>query len=311
MKQANIRTKSLSKWYGDVRGVSGINLEIEKGIIGLVGPNSAGKSTLINLICGLLAPSQGNVEILGEQAFGGIHFRRHVGVASQKESIYPFMTVLEFVTSLTQLHGFCKKEAKQLAISAIEKVQISHKLHQKAKTLSKGMRQSLKLAQAIAHHPKILLLDEILTGCDPLVKHHIKKLLREMAHEGATILLTSHNLKEIELLTDHVIILDRGKVVAHGTIEALQQRLKKENHSLRIHGRELRSLARKLLEHSETLEIRLTRSEQELFVTTTNAEMLYSYLTEIIVCNNYWVEKIIPVDHNLESLFRQLVGGIH
>ncbi|NUM35143.1 MAG: ABC transporter ATP-binding protein [Candidatus Brocadiae bacterium] len=308
-EQAVIVTKNLSKWYGDVRGILGVSLEIPKGITGLVGSNAAGKTTLLHLISGLLKPSQGEVQVLGESAFDGTHFRRQLGLCPQKEALYQHTTVLEFVSILTELHGFSPKEAKKKAQEAIEKVRLSHKIHQKIETLSKGMRQCVKLAQAIAHKPGILLLDEVLTGCDPLVKHHLKALFHEMAQEGATILITSHNLKELEELTDKIVVLDRGKMIAHGKISELQKQSKKQKNQISIEGENLRSLACDLLSYNDITGIEI--QEKGILVHTQDFEAFSLRLPGLFSEKDYKIKKIMPVTQNLESLFRFLVGGEH
>lgn len=308
MSEATIITKQLSKWYGEVRGVIGISLEIKPGIIGLVGPNGAGKTTLLNLMCGLLAPSQGSVEILGEPAFTGTHYRRFLGVVTQKEAIYPFMTVLDFITMMTRLHGFSLSESRTRAEKAIEEVLLGHKMHQKIYSLSKGMRQCLKLAQAIAHDPKILLLDELFTGCDPLVKHQLKQLLLEMANRQATILLSSHNLKEMELLTNEVVIIHCGKVAAQGKIADLQQQLKHNEHRVLIEGKELRQFAKKLFEFPDIVSLEL-RDEKHLTVETIDTTAFYQRLPELVVQGNFWIDRVQSLDQDLQSLFRYLVEG--
>lgn len=306
-----LEAKNLSKWYGDVRGILGVNLEIPKGITGLVGSNAAGKTTLLHLIAGLLKPSQGEVLVLGENSFSGTHFRRHLGLCPQKEALYQNITVFEFVSILTELHGFSSREARQKAIQAIEKVRISHKLNQKIETLSKGMRQCVKLAQAIAHDPEILLLDEVLTGCDPLVKHHLKELFKEMESQGATILITSHNLKEMEALTDQVVILDRGKMVAHGKIAELQKQAKKQENRVSIEGENLRSLACTLLSFQDVTGIEIQEDDRNILVSTKDFESFSLRLPRLLTEKDYRIKKIMPVTQNLESLFRFLVGGVH
>ncbi len=310
MESAEIRAENLSKWYGEIRGVSGINLDIHSGIVGLIGPNGAGKTTFLNLCCGLLEPSQGKITILGEPAFTGTRFRRQLGVVSQKDAVYPFMTVLEFVTVLTELHGFSKREAKERAVKAIERVQLGHKLHQRIEVLSKGMRQCLKLAQAIAHDPKILLLDELLTGCDPLVKYQIKTLLLEMVQHGATILLSSHNLKEMEALTQEVVIIHCGKIAAAGKIGELQQKLKHHEHKVLVQGTELRKLAQILLQHPEITGIEFKDNERSMMVQTMDPAMFYHKFTAILGTGEFRIEKILSQDQDLTSLFHYLVGEI-
>lgn len=309
MTEPSIIANQLSKWYGEVRGVIGINLEVKPGITGLVGPNGAGKTTLLNLMCGLLIPSQGAVKILGEPAFTGTNYRRFLGVVTQKEAVYPFMTVLDFVTMLAQLHGFSFTEAQQRAKQAICQVQLEHKTHQKIYALSKGMRQCLKLAQAIAHDPKILLLDELFTGCDPLVKHQLKQLLLDMASRGTTILLSSHNLKEMESLTDEVVIIHCGKVAAQGKISQLQQQFKHNEHKVLIEGKDLRPFAQQLFQFPDIVSVEL-RSNDRLTIETNDAEAFYQRLPEIVVKGNFWIEKVQSLDQDLQALFRYLVQGI-
>mgnify|MGYP006290625205 CR=1 FL=1 len=308
MKESPIIIENLSKWYGDVRGISGINLEIDKGITGLVGPNASGKTTLLNLICGLLIPSYGKVKIFGEEAFTGTNFKQHLGVAGQKESLYPFMTVLEFVTKFTQLQGFLKHDARKRAQKAIEQVRLTKKIDKKIYTLSKGMRQCLKIAQAIAHDPKILLLDEILNGCDPLVKHYIKNLLIEMEEKNTLILLSSHNLKEMESLTEKVAVIDRGKLVAHGKINELQEFLEKDNHWVSIEGSNIRKLGQILLSYPDVVEIKFV-TEDSLQVKTKDPIKFYKRFPSIICSKEHFdIKKIVPTNQNLQALFQNLTG---
>ena len=185
-----VETSHLSKWYGQVVGVNDLSLSIGPGVTGLLGPNGAGKSTLIKALVGQLRPSLGEARILGQKVWGNRAVLRHVGYCPEHESLYDDLTALEFTTALTRLHGFAPADAAKRARDTLARLGLADAMHRRLGEYSKGMRQRAKLAQAIAHDPAVLLLDEPLTGCDPLARHQVIGYIKELGATNSIIRAT-------------------------------------------------------------------------------------------------------------------------
>ena len=223
--------KSASKWYGQLLALNGANLELGPGIHGLVGSNGSGKTTLLRIASGLILPDEGSALIHGISTRNP-QARSLVGYAPETDSFYEEYTTIEFLTIMARLHGFRSGVAKRLAIQALEKVDLGDQAKKRLRGCSRGMRQRVKLAQAILHDPPLLLLDEPFSGVDPVVRGDLVGLFRTMAAGGRTILFSSHELDEVESLTDDILVLVRGRIVAVGNAMEIRQRL--DNHPCRV-----------------------------------------------------------------------------
>ncbi len=207
-----IQTKKLSKWYGNVLGLSDVTLQIEPGITGLLGPNGAGKSTFLKLITGQIKPNIGKVSINGQRIWNNYSLFSQIGFCPEQDSFYEEMTGWQFVTNLLKLHHFRPDEIENKAEKALEIVELSNDKDRVIRSYSRGMRQRLKVAQAIAHDPNIIILDEPLNGLDPLGRRKIIRLIKEYKSEGRTIVVSSHVLPEIEAMTKKIILIHQGKI---------------------------------------------------------------------------------------------------
>jgi len=224
--------KDISKFYGEVLGVNQVNLCIPPGITSLVGPNGSGKTTLMNLMTGLIRPTRGSVSYPGQQNSDPETLFRRIGYCTQFDSFPRGMTGERFLLAYLGLHGFHRTDARRLAGQALERVRLTDAAGRKVAGYSKGMRQRIKLAQSICHHPEVMILDEPLDGLDPMIRAEIIELFRELADEGRHLIISSHILHEVDQISDHVVILNQGYVVAEGDIRGLRDEI--ETHPMQI-----------------------------------------------------------------------------
>ncbi|HVG94321.1 MAG TPA: ABC transporter ATP-binding protein, partial [Planctomycetota bacterium] len=248
MSAPSIRLEDVSKWYGDVLAANEVTAEFGPGVTGLLGPNGAGKSTLLKLVTGTLAPSLGTVRLCGEPPFSSPHVLRRLGVVPEQDPVYPRASALEVTTYLTRLHGFSARDAKARARAALERVGLADAMHRRVGNYSKGMRQRAKLAQALAHGPDILFLDEPLTGCDPLARVRVLEVLKAFAaaDPARAIVVSSHVLHEIETLTSTILLIHKGQVLAEGDVYAIRALIDKHPHKVRVECDRPRELGRAL-----------------------------------------------------------------
>src|SRR6267143_6363413 len=212
----------VSKFYGEILGVNRVNLTIAPGITSLVGPNGAGKSTLMNLMTGLLRPSRGSITILGIPTDEPEQLFRKVGYCTQFDSFPRGVTGREFISSFLLVHGFDRKKAAELTEAALERVSLLDAADRKVAAYSKGMRQRIRLAQSISHQPDVLILDEPLNGLDPMVRAETIALFRRLAADGLHVIISSHILHEVDMMSDRVILLNNGYVVAEGNVHGVR-----------------------------------------------------------------------------------------
>ncbi|HNS05791.1 MAG TPA: ABC transporter ATP-binding protein, partial [Candidatus Saccharicenans sp.] len=209
-----IEARNLSRWYGNVLGISDLNLEINQGITALLGPNGAGKSTFMKILTGQLKTNIGEARIFGEKVWNNRHIFRRLGFCPEDDAFYEDLSGFEFLAGLLSLYGFSRAECNQKARQALELVELTDVADRQVRSYSRGMRQRIKIAQAIAHDPEVLILDEPLNGLDPLSKRRIIKLIKEFKNSGKTIVVSSHILPEVEALTSEIILIHQGKIIA-------------------------------------------------------------------------------------------------
>jgi ABC-2 type transport system ATP-binding protein len=242
-------TEHLSKWYGQVIGLNDVTLTIGRGVTGLLGPNGAGKSTLLKLLTGQLKPSKGSVRILGEPVWGNAAIYLRMGVCPEQDAFYDRMTGHEWVTSLLRLQGLGEREATDTAFSALEQVDLNDAANKRIGAYSKGMRQRVKLAQAIAHSPELLILDEPLSGMDPLARRKTIRMLRNWAAEGRNVIVSSHILHEVEALTSDILLMHHGRVLAEGNVHQMRDLIDEHPHTVCMRTNQPRALARYLVDN--------------------------------------------------------------
>jgi ABC-2 type transport system ATP-binding protein len=305
--------KELGRWYGQVVGLNELTVDVGGGITGLIGPNGAGKSTFLKLIAGEIRPSRGSIRVLGEDPFANRELKRRVGFCPQQDSLYDDMTALEILTLLLRLSGFDSGEAEDRAVAALKRVSLEGDMRRRTGGYSKGMRQRVKLAQAIAHDPELLVLDEPMTGLDPIGRRDLLDLLRELGEDGRSILISSHVLHEVESLTENILLLHRGRLLAQGTVPEVRGLLSKHPSRIELSARRPRELARELIRYDEVVSVRLAwenghSDNGRIDLETRDAEAFFRRLTRVAADGGYGIESLASADASLEAIFDYLVN---
>jgi ABC-2 type transport system ATP-binding protein len=303
-----IAASKLSKWYGHVLGLSDVSLEIEPGVTGLLGPNGAGKSTFLKLLTGQIKPSIGSVRIFDQKVRTNQSLFRRIGYCPEHDSFYEEMSGWVFLTSLLKLQGFSAGEIRTRAEEALGIVELSADKDRLIRAYSRGMRQRLKFAQAIAHDPEIIILDEPMSGLDPLGKRKLIRLIKTYKDRGKTVIVSSHVLPEIEALTRTIILIHQGKVFAKGDIHYIRDLIDSHPHMVSIRCPEPRRLAGRLLEEEYVLKVHFGPDGRSVLIETNNRDKFFALLLSLLVKNRTEVEEITSPDDNLQAVFDYLIG---
>jgi ABC-2 type transport system ATP-binding protein len=301
-----IETKHLSKWYGQVSGLNDVTVEIPPGITGLLGPNGAGKSTFMKLITGQLQPSKGTVRVLGEPIWGNpaVYFR--LGFCPEQDAFYERMTGLEWVTALVRLNGLDQQDADAAARRALEAVDLLDAAGKKIGAYSKGMRQRVKLAQAIVHDPELLILDEPLSGMDPIARRRTIRMIKDWARAGRSILVSSHILHEIESMTSNILLINNGRILAEGNVHQIRDLIDEHPHTVFIRAENPRALARRFLSEDDVISLRL--ESNAVVVETGRPDAFYARLTDLAASGEAGpIDEVTSPDDNLQAVFKYLV----
>ena len=299
---------NVSKFYGEILGVNQINLQIAPGITSLVGPNGAGKSTLMNLMTGLLRPTRGSVSVVGIPTDQPEQLFRKVGYCTQFDSFPRGMTGREFLNSFLLVHGFDRKRANELSQIALERVNLAEAGDRKVAAYSKGMRQRIRLAQAIAHEPSVLILDEPLNGLDPMVRAETIALFRKLASEGLHLIISSHILHEVDMMSDRVVLLNNGYIVAEGNIHGVRDEMEEHPMQILIRCDQPARLAAYVFARDHVVEARLHDDRRGLFVKTRDADRFYLLLNRAVAEGEVNIETVAPVDDDLSAVYQYLIG---
>ena len=301
---------NVSKFYGEILGVNRVTLDIPAGITSLVGPNGAGKTTLMNLMTGLLRPTQGRLTVLGIGTDEPEKLFRKVGYCSQFDSFPRGLTGREFINSFLMVSGFPRKQADELTEKALERVELLPSGNRKIGAYSKGMRQRVRLAQAIAHDPSVLILDEPLNGLDPMVRAETIALFKQLAADGLHLIISSHILHEVDMMSDRVVLLNNGYVVAEGAIHGVRDEMDVEHPmQVLIRCNQPSVLAAQMFARTDVIEARVHDDRQGLFVKTRNPDQFYLSLNEVVSKGEILVESIAPVDDDLSAVYEYLIGA--
>jgi len=308
--QSEITFDNVSKFYGEILGVNRVSLAIPPGITSLVGPNGAGKTTLMNLMTGLLRPTRGRLSVLGIPTDQPEQLFRKVGYCSQFDSFPRGLTGREFIKSFLMVSGFASKEADELTTKALERVDLVAAADRRIGAYSKGMRQRVRLAQSIAHQPSVLIMDEPLNGLDPVVRAETIALFRQLAAEGLHLIISSHILHEVDMMSDRVVLLNNGYVVAEGAIHGVRDEMDVE-HPMQVLIRcdQPSLLAARMFRDDNVVEARLHDDRRGLFVKTRNPDRFYLLLNEVVAQGEIEVESIAPVDDDLSAVYDYLIGA--
>ena len=303
-----IAARSLSKWYGQVIGVNDIQIDFEPGITGLLGPNGAGKSTLLKLIGGQLRPSLGEVLIYGQPVWNSASARQSIGFAPEEDSFHEEMSGLQFVYSMARLTGLARRQAMARSREAVATVGMSKSARKPMRACSRGMRQRIKIAQALAHDPPILVLDEPLTGIDPPGRLELLRLFQDLRNAGKTIILSSHILEEIEAVTGNIVLMAQGRVLVSGNVRRIRDLLDEYPLTVRIECGQARALAQALMLLSEVTGVALGQGENELIVKVRRPESFFCRLPRLVVELGADIRALEPVDASVAAIFDYLIG---
>lgn len=301
---------NVSKFYGEILGVNRVSLQISPGITSLVGPNGAGKSTLMNLMTGLLRPSRGRINVLGIPTDQPEQLFRKLGYCTQFDSFPRGLTGKEFIKSFLLVHGLDRKKAEEFTVTALERVSLLDAANRKIAAYSKGMRQRIRLAQAIAHQPAVLILDEPLNGLDPMVRAETIALFRKLAADGLHLIISSHILHEVDMMSDRVILLNNGYVVAEGNVHGVRDEMEEERAlQILIRCDQPAKLAARVFDKDHVVEARLHDDRLGLFVRTRDADRFYLLLNQVVAEGEINIESIAPVDDDLSAVYQYLIGS--
>jgi ABC-2 type transport system ATP-binding protein len=301
--------EDVSKFYGEILGVNRVNLSIAPGITSLVGPNGSGKTTLMNLMTGLLKPSRGRISVLGTSPNHPEELFRKVGYCAQFDSFPRGATGREFIEFYLRTHGASRRALENLTHQALERVSMLEAADRKVAGYSKGMRQRIRLAQSIAHNPAVLILDEPLNGLDPMARAEIIRLFRQLAAEGLYLIISSHILHEVDMMSDSVVLLNNGYVVAEGNVHGVRDEIEEHPMQILIRCDRPQMLAARVFELDGVVEARLHDDKQGLFVKTRRADEFYLLLNRVVLEGDLRVESVAPADDDLNAVYQYLISS--
>jgi ABC-2 type transport system ATP-binding protein len=300
-----IDVADVSKWFGDLVAVSDVTFRVDAGVTALLGPNGAGKSTMLRMLCGLTRPARGAVRVLGRDPHRDIGISRHLGLVPQQESTFESLTPVEFVRLAAVLHGV--PDPLGAARAALGVVELDPGDRRPTSTYSKGMRQRVKVAQAIVHDPEVLVLDEPLTGLDPRQRVAMIELFHRLGAEGRCVVVSSHVLDEVERFGSRVLVMVQGRLAAEGDFHAIRDLMDDRPHRIRIHCEQARALATGLIDSGAVLAVRLDQADV-LVVETSDAATFRRVLPQAARHAQARLTEVAPLDDDLESVFRYLVA---
>ena len=301
-----VTAEHLSKWYGQVIGLNDVTLVVPPGITGLLGPNGAGKSTFMKLITGQLKPSKGEITVLGEPIWNnpGLYFR--IGFCPEQDAFYERMTGLEWVSALVRLNGVSESDAAAMGRRALEMVDLADAADKKIGAYSKGMRQRVKMAQALAHDPMLLILDEPLGGMDPIARRKTIKMIKDWGRAGKSIIVSSHILHEIESMTANILLINQGRILAEGNVHQIRDLIDEHPHTVYIKADQTRALAREFLSYDDVLSLKF--EDEAVVVQTGRPDAFYARLTELAASGQLGtIHEVTSPDDNLHAVFQYLV----
>jgi len=309
MSDDRIILDNVSRFYGEVLGVNRVTLSIPPGITSLVGPNGSGKTTLMNLITGLVRPSRGRISVLGVAPSQPQKLFRLVGYSTQFDTFPKGLSGSQFIYSYLRLSGRPAAECRKITARAIEQVGLVEAADRKVAAYSKGMRQRIRLAQAIAHDPRVLILDEPLNGLDPLVRSKTIDLFKQYAAQGRHVVISSHVLHEVDMISDQVVLMSGGYIVAEGGIRGVRSEIQEERPmQFLIRCSQQNLMASKAFEQDHVVEARLLPEGEGVLVKTRDADRFCRALNHLAL-NGIDIEGVIPVDDNVHSVYEYLIGG--
>src|SRR6201984_2876756 len=296
--------ENVSKFYGEVLGVNKVSFSLEPGITSLVGPNGSGKTTLMNLLTGLIKPSEGSIYVLGLTPQQPIDFFRQVGYCTQFDSFPPGTNGYDFIYWPLRLHGFGSDQAAKLTGEALERAGMAQVAGRKVAGYSKGMRQRIRLAQAISHHPTVVVLDEPLNGLDPMARAETIALFQALGQHGMHVIIPSHILEEVDRISDRVVLMSNGYVVAEGQIHDVRREVKDHPMQILVRCSNPSKLASQVFALDHVVEAKINVDGHGLLVRTRDAEQFYLLLNRVAAEGVVEVEAVAPADDDVNSIYQ-------
>lgn len=300
---------NVSKFYGEVLGVNRVSFALDPGITSLVGPNGSGKTTLMNLLTGLIRPTRGSIHVLGLTTRQPMELFRLVGYCTQFDSFPPGSTGYDFIFWPLRLHGFGREQAARLTDEALERAGMTQVARRKVAGYSKGMRQRIRLAQAIAHHPSVLVLDEPLNGLDPIARAEAIALFEALAKQGVHVMISSHILEEVDRISDRVVLMSSGYVVAEGQIREVRKEVRDHPMQILVRCSNAARLASAAFELNHVVEAKILNDSRGVLVRTRDPEQFYLLLNKIVCSGLIEVETVAPADDDVNSIYQYLIGS--
>jgi len=305
-RDGRVTAAHLSKWYGQVIGLNDVSVTVPAGITGLLGPNGAGKSTFMKLITGQLKPSKGEITVLGEPIWQNPGLYHRIGFCPEQDAFYERMTGREWVTALVRLNGVDEKDAAAMAARAIEDVELTEAADKKIGAYSKGMRQRIKMAQALAHNPELLILDEPLSGMDPIARRKAIRMIKDWGRAGKSVIVSSHILHEIESMTANILLINQGRILAEGNVHQIRDLIDEHPHTVHIKADQPRPPAREFLGHDDVLSLKFEAGA--VVVQTGRPDAFYARLTDLAASGAHGaIHEVTSPDDNLQAVFQYLV----
>ena len=301
-----VRAVQLTKWYGKVTALQNVSLHLGPGIWGLLGPNGSGKTTFMQLVAGQLRPNLGEVLVSGQRPFANTKALHQIGLCPESDAMYDELSGLEFVSSMAEFSGYAPDEARARAADALTRFGLADAMDRAVGGYSRGMRQRAKLAQAIVHEPRVLLLDEPLTGTDPTSRALILDEIRARADAGAVVIFSTHVLHEVEALTDQVLLIARGQLVAQGRASEIRELMEEHPHGIRVECERPRELASTLMRSESVASLRFP-SPDVVEVETHDPDVTYEEIARAALEGGHSLRSMTSVDAGLEALFHYLV----
>ncbi|NHJ87932.1 MAG: ABC transporter ATP-binding protein [Asgard group archaeon] len=311
MKSYFIETYDLNKWYKEVMALNKISVKIDRGIVGLLGPNGAGKSTFLNIATAQLRQSSGEIYVEGNEVWNNPDILKKFGFCPEQETLFDWMTGRKFVRELALLSGLPREVADKAACEAIDIVGLTDSQDRAIGGYSKGMRQRIKIAQAIVHNPEILFLDEPLQSTDPIVRRELVELIQSLGRDfGKNILISSHILHEVERVTSSILLIYAGKAIAQGNIADIRDLMEKYPLTVRVGTTDRKKLATLLLDYDFILNLEMDFNDPKIvYIRTDSPDQLFCLLPELVMDSKIEITEMSSEDAGLEAIFQYLTRG--
>jgi ABC-2 type transport system ATP-binding protein len=300
---------NVSKFYGEVLGVNRVSLSLPPGVTSLVGPNGSGKTTLMNLMTGLVRPSRGRISVMGIDPSDPEAFFRKVGYCTQFDSFPRGVTGRSFISGWLRLHGLAGAEAARLTQEALERVGMTEAADRKVAAYSKGMRQRIRLALALSHRPEVLVLDEPLNGLDPMARAESLALFQGLGREGLHVVISSHILHEVDRISDHVVLLSHGYVVAEGHIHGVRGEVADQPMQILVRCDQPHLLAARLFAAEHIVEVKVNPDGRGLLVRTRDSDAFHRLLNKVVLDDRLDLEAVAPADDDVGAVYQYLIGS--